>query len=749
MANKENTLSQLVDPVKKLADNYDPKGDEKKARDWVYRRKYAMEDNPKRKEAAANWDKWMANWEMIRSPQGNDEWQSNHVVPITTAVVETVLAEVIDQSPRPLILPRGTEDAPKAMVMSHAFDYTWDIADGDLELYNVLKDAFILGTGIAQEYYWKEARKVTNAKGEEEMVYDYDDCYMESVRLWDFYVDETARGFTGPYQARDCIRRYIMDIDDFRTIFLDSPIWDNLKNAKYVMPGGDTSYLEWFKPPNKWNAERDVEVLWYWSRKPLDALYITANGVLVFKGPNPYNHKQLPFARAVDIKRTHDFYGKGEPELLESIQDEGNTLRRMILDRNHLDIDKMFFVSPHLNISDEDLIARPHGAIPSDDMNSAKAIEYGDIPRSVELSLNNLGDDAVIVTGINPRAESLPSTGTATEAAIIKESTLKRIRLKMRIFEREFLTTIARLRVSNILQYYPQARLQKILGDANSAEYKKQLSDLQARGLYQSVGGEDFQKSFRQIRTKDVKLSTNAVGQPVAKSNTGYSFFDLKPEFLIPARGGYDIKFEAGSTIPVSKALLKQETSEMYDRVIQIASLPNSPYDIKKLTDDLIKANDKNPSDFYSETETDNNQRLNIAIDLANQENAQLIKGVVVPPTPFAPPAHTQIHVEFTASPQFQALKPDSPIIQNMVNHITGEYTAQESRGAGAPGTPGETPPGPSGPTPPTAPGGTPAAIGMSGMVPQPGAVGGANRNMQAVMPGKMQGGGQVKGVAS
>lgn len=32
-------------------------------------------------------------------------------------------------------------------------------------------------------------------------------------------------------------------------------------------------------------------------------------------------------------------------EDLESIQDEINTLRRMVIDRNHLDIDKMFLVS--------------------------------------------------------------------------------------------------------------------------------------------------------------------------------------------------------------------------------------------------------------------------------------------------------------------------------------------------------------------------------------------------------------------
>src|SRR5688572_23042117 len=100
-----------------------------------------------------------------------------------------------------------------------------------------------------------------------------------------------------------------------------------------------------------------VEVLWYWFEKHVDWICVVANDVLVFMGPNPYKHKKIPFARALDVKRTHKFYGKGEGALLESIQDELNILRRMVIDRNHLDIDKMFIGSNKLNLSEEDLIA--------------------------------------------------------------------------------------------------------------------------------------------------------------------------------------------------------------------------------------------------------------------------------------------------------------------------------------------------------------------------------------------------------
>src|SRR3990167_8216647 len=353
------------------------------------------------------------------------------------------------------------------MVMGHIFDYTWEISDSDLEEEDVLHDALIEGTGIGQEYFYSDIRKIKtklkkNSKTEwdEEDQVDYNDSYLECVKNDDFFIDENARSFRGPYAARDCIRRYIMHIDDFKQFF-KGPVWDPLGNAKFVIPGGSTDYYEWYKPPQGIDHKNYVEALWHWVVKPTDWLNIVVNDVMVVMGPNPYKHKQLPFARAIDVKRTHRFYGKGESALLQSIQDELNVLRRMVIDRNHLDIDKMFIGSNRLNLSEEDLIARPHGFIPADDVNSVKPVEYGDVPRSVEISISHLEEDATVATGINPRQQALPTTGTATEAAILKESTLKRIRLKVRRFEREFLTRQARLRVSNIIQYYSQPKLEK------------------------------------------------------------------------------------------------------------------------------------------------------------------------------------------------------------------------------------------------------------------------------------------------
>ena len=665
---------------------YKPTKLEEKMRDFVYDRYTQMCDSPKRQKAQKVWEKGREQWEALRKEKDLEDWQSNHYVPMTTAVIETAVAEVIDQSPKPMIMPRGFEDTAKAAVIEQTFNYTWEVSQSDLANEDVIRDAFTCGTGIGQEYYFKERRmiKTKNKNGsqeyEEEEMVDYDDVLLEPVKLEDFFIDENARGFSGAYGARDCIRRYIMDIEAFKGFFKGD--WDPLGNAKYVQPGGDTNYYEKYSPPEGIDHSNQVEVLWYWSIKPEDWLMIVANDVMQVMGPNPYKHKRLPFARAIDVRRTHEFYGKGEAELLESVQDEVNTFRRMIIDRNHLDIDKIFYGSNKLNISDEDTIARPHGYIGVAEGGDIKPVEYGDIPRSVELSLKHLEDDSTIITGINPRAQALPTAGTATEAAILKESTIKRIRLKVRRYEREFLTRVGQLRISNILQYYSQPRLEKIVGEEASLEYQNQIKDLEERGLIVRKDKEVFRKKFREIRLEGKEIQMEDGEPRVSDSNSEYSFFELEPKYFFPSKGMFDIKIAAGSTLPISKPLMQSKTLEMYDRLIQLA-ISGIGYDPVKLGDDLLRVNDKNPNDFKAElpVKTDTEARLEVQIELANYENRLIMQGKQVTGTAYVGPIHTAVHVQFTSSSTFQALEPNDPRVNIMSQHIIEELAAQSERG--------------------------------------------------------------------
>jgi hypothetical protein len=695
---------------------YSPSEEEERIRKHVYDRKRQMGDA--RSKFDKDWDKWEKQWDGFRAPKDRDDWKSNINIPITSSIVESMLSELNNQDLMPWVNARGSEDETKAAIMNAILAYSWDTAKSNVSLFNIIKDALIFGTGIGMEYYWKEPRMVKSEDGKTTReVLEYDDPYLEPVRLWDFYVDERARGFSGPFGARDCIRRYIMDIDDFNSFF-KGKTWDPFGNAKLVKAGGDTNYYEYYTPPERIEHDHEVEVLWYWN-KPDDLLAIVANDVVVKSGPNPYKHKQLPFVRVLDVVRPYQFYGKGESELVESLSEEKNTLRRMIIDRNHLDIDKPVFVSDNLTLEDEDTITRPHGIVPVGDVNQIKFAEYGDIPMSVFKSLELLGDDTIRVTGMDERQQSVSQAGTATEAAILKEATLKRLNLKIWQIKNDTLVDLGKLRVANILQFYSEPKLEEIIGEAVVAKAK-------ALGILVEKEGKSYAKKFRTVRLQDQKMDINAqTKQPEILPSKGASFFEAKPEFFIPSHGGYDISYKATSSTPISRPLEQQKADEMYDRLIQ-----NPTIDPWKLAEFLIQSREKDPDNFKAQAQgpqQDQGVSLEKMIDLAGSENDEMLRGNKIGPTPYASPVHTEVHIEFIKSKKFKEQVPpdDKKTLQIFTDHVMGEIMAQQARGAS--GAEGASPNGVLAGSPN---GGAPAA-------PQ-------GPQMGNVLPGRIEGGGQV-----
>ena len=724
---QSGTSPKLIRKGPKFTDVYDPKGKEGDVLEHVYDRYYQMEDNRNDKGLPTQWDKWEKQWECYRPPKNADDWTSDIYIPITTSVIEAMMSEIVNQDLMPYAIERGAEDTAKAKVINAILQYTWDVSKSNVVTYDIIHDALVKGTGIGQEYYWKQEREIWTPSGKRKTVVDYDNTYLEQIPLDMFYIDEKAQGFFGPKAAEDCIRREVMDYDAFRTFF-KGDIWDHLNNAQLVKPGGDVDYYSFYKPPSRMDHSREVEVLWYWN-VPDDLLTVVANDVVVRFGPNPYMHKHLPFARATDVKRTNQFYGKGEAELMESLQEETNTLRRMIIDRNHLDIDKPILTDENFQIDDDDAIARPHGILPVG--KDAKVLEYSDIASSVFKSLEMMTDDKIRVTGMDERQQSVSAAGTATEAAILKEATLKRLNMKIWQIKNDFLVDVGKLRVSNIMQFYSQPRLEEIIGEKHTSEYKQKVQEAMAKGELVKKDGKAYRAKYRNVRMKDTKLIINGaqIDQQPAK---GFTFFEARPEYFIPSAGEYDIRFKASSTLPISKPLKQQKDMEMYDRLIQ-----NPTVDQWKLAELLLNSGEYNADEYKmqqpGQQEKTGTQDLQTLVELAGIENSEMMNGKEIASTPYSSPVHTEIHINYMKSKPFKEdVPPESPIMDYFIRHIQGELDAQQQRAGGA----GEAMNGAGGAVP-----------GMEGPSPvqNPNAVNGQNVAMAAAMPGRIQGGGDVQ----
>lgn len=317
----------------------------------------------------------------------------------------------------------------------------------------------------------------------------------------------------------------------------------------------------------------------------------------------------------------------------------------------------------------------------------------------------------------------------------------------MRILEREFLVPVARLRVANIIQFYSQPKMEKVVGEAGTKEFEKQILELQQKGQLEMVGKDFYAKKFKEIRLQDKAINFDTKGQPYEQPAPGVHFFEAKPEFFVPtARGGFDISFKAGSTLPISKPLLQTKTAEMYDRLIQLAmGVPNS-YDPVKLGDALLKVNDYNPEDYKSTPaqvpQDMQGQQLQQQLSLAIDENKLMMQGQRVPPTAFASPAHTRIHAEFMKSAPWQAIPKEDPRVQNFLDHVMGEMMAQEGRNVSSGSSPAMGQGMDQGMGTPMTPGqGTPPQISSSSKVGGPQ---GGNPALTATIPALIQGGGMA-----
>lgn len=657
-----------------------------------YRRYQLMKDSRAQGDRETKWDQWQKQYEAWRPPRSRDDWQSNIVPPFTTSVVESALSEMIDQTLQPQVQARTREDVPSATVINFVKDYTWEMGYGDVELYKAIKQVLTVGTTFWQDYYLQEKRKVKlivsydpktgSEKYEEKEIFDFDDCYGEAVNVWDLFIDPQARTMNiGPFKAQDVIRRYIMHIDQFRATFSGTK-WDRWNLVNKVKPGGDTNYYQFYKPPQGIDHGCYVEVLWHWIRNP-DTLVILANDVPFYVGPNPYNHKQLPFGAGQDVVDPWSIYGKGEPGLLESIQDELTTNRRMRLDRQKLDIYKMIFVSNRETLTDQDLIPAPMKPIYVDDPSNVKAFEYGDINPSAYREEMLLKEDGQRVTGIDDRAQGVaPKAGTATEAAILKEATLKRLRMKIWYLSRTLLMEQVRLRVPNIMQFYKTPKIVDIMGE-NAIERMLKIRELAEANRLYNKEGKFYEMQYRTIVTKNKELKR--VGKDViVQDKRGDNFFMVTPDLLTPTQIGFNYKLSAEPTFPASKPLQQQKMNELFQHPIISAAVQAGYYDLTKIADKMTEMSDFDPDDFISGAQSLEQVQQSLVdpqqmVEYASRENEMMMQGEQIVGTPFSTPEHTQIHLAFMQSENFKRVAtPD--LIRIFSRHILEEAFAQRQR---------------------------------------------------------------------
>jgi hypothetical protein len=636
------------------------------------------------------------------------DWRSHLVLPDAFAAIQSNAQEMIERRGRPVLESVESSDLARETFCNDILKYSMDRTGFDFANFKAKLVASIRGTAFVMERYRLEKRTVqdpdsVDAKGnityKKREITDYDDTVTEFTENDTIFIDPSADHES---KARDMIEREVLDVKEFHRIYDNKP---GFMNGSIVQGAGSISENAQFFKKALDMTDNDVEVLHYYNRAT-DSYDVLANNVLIRNAPLPFKHKELPVSLYRHYMIPGRMYGMGIPRVIFSLTEERASIRRMNLDRQHLSIDKAFLVNDLVDIDEEDARARPHGLISvnTNGMNISNVIqplEYGDVPASTFKAEELLLEDIRRAHGIDDRIQGVQLGGTATEAAILRETAQKRINMISVQAEMDTLIRIGRLKWSNIQFFYPAPKIERLM-TPNEDREKKIYRAIKVQGRQYTVKEENGGYS----------LDLSEI-----QGNSGFVLDKTMARFM---EGDYDVTMSADASVVLSKPLQQAKITEMFGLIALNPALI-STIDPKKAVRRYLAINDEDPKAWMlGEGLTDDQWRK-----LAIQENNVMATGVPLVPTDGAPEAHSQEHLNFMATAAFDALP--LPVRGNILQHVIGEdkarggvaaeMAAQAGIGAPAPGDP--TTPGGPGAGAPDQGGATATPMNLPGTLPQ------------------------------
>ena len=468
-------------------------------------------------------DKWRKYHRIYRSfIERTETWRSAVFVPYAFSSIEVIVPKMVSQLPTFVCQPVGPEDVAPAKLMEGELGRDAEQTELYVELIKAIKTSMKYGTGILKNYYKEqvsrayepqpkqqevpvqtpvvddqgqpildlngqpqvetrmELQPVMDANGQpvmEQVPYDYL-VYSGPASVWvdpfHFWVAPEA---TTLDDARYTIERFYRTADDIAA---------KIKKGIYKLPPGKST-IEECMPEDETpdlrsdiveegtrstndSTRRPVMLLEYHT---LDGRLITVmNGTAVIRvSENPYWHGEKPYSIFPDYIQEGEFWGMGEIEAIEGLQDLVNAIYNQRIDNVRLSMDSMFGVNVKALEDERDLVIRPGGVVrvagdwlPQE---AVQRLEFGDVTGSAFAEADQLEHLIERVTGVSGYQIGIPETGmnrTATGVSLATEAGNSKFELKVRLMELVGLKRLARQWGAIIQQFTDQARTVRIMG---------------------------------------------------------------------------------------------------------------------------------------------------------------------------------------------------------------------------------------------------------------------------------------------
>jgi len=508
-----------------------------------------------------DWERWYRLYAGQHWEGNRPDWKSTPVVNFIFSNIETILPILTDSSPQLLCAPTEPSDAQTAEVMSELLKKAWVTNDMDLKLPTIVKNSLKYGTGFAK-VWWKEP-EVDGELGDVEIsvvdprhvfpspgAIDLKDAawmvYAANVPISyveDMYPDAAGRLVGGVWEEDLSVQKTITSSSGGSS---GNMVTGPVASATGGDGSGSSNSSSWpvGDGPGKPSVDRSklVTLIELWHRKRGRVWRtVCANGVVLRDEESPFKHNFFPFIKFIDYVVPSCFWGMGEIQQLERLQDFINRRRGQTQDILRICGNPPLVADSNSGINPKAMNTRPGTIIYKNPQTEVKWLTPPQLPAAL-FEIQALDkQDFDSVSGIYDVTQGRRPTGLEAGKAIqaLQEAAQTRLRLKVRNLEgslRQLGTQVLAL----IQQFYTEERVIRL------------------------VGGDPRNPRFVTINQEIVDNNGNAVRM----NDVGI--------------GKYDVEIGVGSTLPVDKAQRYTECKELFqlgviDRQTFLANTTLSP----------------------------------------------------------------------------------------------------------------------------------------------------------------------------
>lgn len=503
-------------------------------------------------------NKWRTYDKIFRS----DHWQeavpddkSMPVMNFTFSIIQSVLDRMTDTHPETLVLPRRSRrDSKLAEMLSSILKHLWYNNEmQEKQLGELLLHVLKYGTGITKTIW--------------------------NPDLWD-ELGDVQYSVVHPMNFFPDPRAYEIEQMDYCLVTMPKSIeyflhrWE--EKGAHVVPDGDwvdTENLEGRDQPSKESVATLVE---YWFRDEdgnVCVMYYAGDVVLAIYGgkydedvPDEpiYKHNEFPFSKMVDYEIDKAFWGMGEIELVELIQQLINSFEAQIIDNTRLTANNQWIVNKRLSgLKEEDawIFDNSPGNVIFTHEGGVDRIPGTPVPPHIPEHVEKLVFWMEQITGVFDVVQGRRPTGVRAASAIIALQEAASIRIRQKA--RRLGATIRKMSeqaVSLVLEHYDDDRTMRLAGEllpitlnVREAVVQRMVEEAAQTDMGAEMG----------LPPELMEAAQHGLEGPgeLPAGMQDEMFDQLAEQVKFPP---FDVEIKVGASVPYSQALLYEQAKEFY-----------------------------------------------------------------------------------------------------------------------------------------------------------------------------------------